>query len=207
MKKVTVTLYKWDELTEEAKRHCWEESGIDFSGDYSQDYENTLDAFCDAFDTTCSGWDVNDYTYHFSTGTYGRWDDCPDSPEHAARWIARTLWNDYRDKIYKGKFFSLGQWINGKYTYRARRSKIMLESTCPLTGYFADDIIMAPLLDCLNGKRKFSDTYELFDACFDAFFRAWRDDIDYCSSFEHFDEQMQENFSDQYFTEKGDLWK
>lgn len=206
MKTVTVKLYHWDELNETAKRHYWEHGGLDFSGDYSSDYERTLDAFCDAFDCSCVGWDVTDWTYHFSTITAGRWDDCPDSPEHAARWIARTLWNEYRDKIYQGKYFSSMKWENGTCTIKGRRSKIMLESNCPLTGYFADNVIMAPLLDCLNGKREFTDTYALFDACFDAFFKAWRDDIEYCASFEYFDEQMAENFPDQYFTEKGAAW-
>lgn len=38
MKTIAINLYTWDELNETAKRHYWETSGLDFSGDYDGDY-------------------------------------------------------------------------------------------------------------------------------------------------------------------------
>lgn len=208
MKTISINLYTWDELSEKAKRHYWETSGLDFSDDYGSDYENTLNSFCNAFDVSCFGWSVNDYTFHFSSETAGRWDDCPDSPEKAARWIPKILWNEYRDRIYKGKYFSTpGHWNTGKYSYKCRYSHVIMETDCTLTGYCADDFIMQPLLDCLNGKETYTSPAELFDACFTAFFEAWQTDIIYCSSFEHFDEIMTENYPDAYFTESGDKYE
>lgn len=208
MKTITINLYKWEELDETAKRHYWETSGLDFSGDYSSDYENTLKTFCDAFDAACFGWDVNDYTFHFSIETAGRWDDCPENPEKAARWIPKILWDEYRSKIYKGKYFSTGgHYENGKYSYKFRYSRIMLESNCVLTGYCTDDFIMQPLIDCLNGKKQYSSPGDLFDDCFTAFFKMWQEDIIYCASFEYFDEMVSANYADSYFTESGDLYE
>ena len=208
MKTISISLYTWDELNETAKCHYWETSGLDFSGDYDGDYENTLKTFCNAFDVSCFGWSVNAYTFQFSRTTAGRWDDCPDSPEKAERWIQKILWNEFRDRIYTGKYFSIpGRWNSGKYSYKCRHSHIILNDSCTLTGYCSDDFIMQPLIGCLNGKETYTSPAELFDACFTAFFKAWQADIIYCSSFEYFDKMMTENYPDACFTESGDLYE
>ena len=204
MRKVEMNVYTWEELTEEAKRNFWESGYFDFSDSYSSNYEKTLDAFCEALDAECWGWYVNNMTYDFSSDTIGRWMDCPEDTERAAAWIYKTIWNEYGNALYNGKYYCTpGKWIGGKYNYKSKRSNILLESVCPLTGYVADDTILRPILEVLEGKRTYTSPDDMVHDCLDGFFRDWRDDIDYCNSFEFFCEIMEANHADMEFTADG----
>ena len=59
---ITTTVYHWAELSDDAKRRFWGSGYFDFSSDDGDEFTATLAAFCDAFDASCWGWDVNDYT-------------------------------------------------------------------------------------------------------------------------------------------------
>lgn len=212
MKTLTINLYTWDELSEKAKHNFYDSGTFDFSDDFFSDFENTLEKFCTTFDVRCFGWDVNGMTYHFSCEPFGRWMDCPEDPAKARLWIQKTLWNNYKNSIYQGKYYSTRfSYVNGKPTYKSRRSAIILESCCPLTGFFCDDEIISPIHDCLSGARVFDSPDELFDACLTKFFQSWRDDIDYHidyhASFDYFNETMSELYSNMEFTENGVLWE
>lgn len=204
---ITTTVYTWDELSDDAKRRFWETGYFDFSSDGWDEFTATLKAFCDAFDASCWGWDVNDYTYHFSHDAAGRWDDCPDNPRRAAAWIQKTIWNEYRRYLFKGRYYSTGgKYINGQYTYKSRRSRVLLECDCPLTGVCWDCDVLQPMLDALSGRARYTSPDELIDDCLSALFRAWRDDIEWRASFDYFDETMLECYPEMEFTADGTPW-
>ena len=204
METLKVTLYNWSELNEAAKRRVYESGRYDFPGCGSSEWENTLEAFCSAFDVACYGWHVNNYTYHYGSVTAGRWSDCPaPTSDKAPRWIAKTLWNDYRQHIYTGKYYSRSYWTGGKYVVKSRKSKIQIVSDCPLTGFCGDHDIMRPIINCIDGRALYDSPDELFSDCFDAFFRAWRNDLDHQTTFEYFDDMMQANVTDSIFFENG----
>lgn len=201
MREITVKLYKFSELSEKAQRRAWE-CGPDFSGDYSSEYRETLKKFEDIFDISVYRWSVDDYRYSFDYVTAGR---ATEAPEGDALRLARYIWNNYADDILKGRYYSTrGRYIDGKYHYKYRYSNVTKTmDSCPLTGVCMDMDILQPVIDCLHYKRFFSSYNDLIDACLDSFFRAWRNEIEYCNSFEYFAEMCEIN--DYEFYETGEM--
>lgn len=198
----TIKIYSLFELPEKVQRRAWA-NGSDFSGDYSDDFENTLVAFEKAFDVSVHSWHVDDYTFHYSFVMAGAAADAPDGDPLR---FARYLWNNYADEIKRGKYYGKLVYNNsGECKHVKRYSRCTFErDNCPLTGCCFDYDILQPVLDCLYYRRAFVSMYELIDACLDAFFRAWRANIEFCGSFEYFAEQCENNNFE--FTETGERW-
>lgn len=198
MREITVKIYQFSELSEKAQRRAWE-MGPDFSDGYSSDYRATLEKFADIFDISVYRWSVDDYCYSFGYVTAGR---ATEAPEGNALRLARYIWNNYADSILKGRYYSTrGRYIDGKYHYKSRYSAATKDmNNCPLTGFCADCDILQPVVDCLHYKKFYDNYEELIDACLDNFFRAWRADIEHCSSFEYFAEMCDENGYEFYET-------
>lgn len=201
MREITLKIYKFSELSEMAQHHAWE-CGPNFSDDYSDDYRATLTAFENIFDISVYRWNVDDYSYSFDYVTAGR---ATEAPENNALRLARYIWNNYAEYILKGRYYSTrGRYIDGKYQYKHRYSKVTKSmDSCPLTGFCADYDILQPVIDCLHYKAFYNDYGELIDACLDNFFRAWRNDIEYCNSFDHFAEMCEIN--EYGFYETGEM--
>jgi hypothetical protein len=202
MREISIKLYKFSELSEKAQRQAWE-TGPNFSDDGSSDFRATLAAFEKIFDISVYRWSIDDWSYEFDYVTAGR---ATEAPEGDALRLARYIWNNYAEYIQKGRYYSTpGRYINGKYHYKYRYSKVTKEmDNCPLTGFFADQDILQPVIDCLHYKR-FFDSYEtLIDTCLDSFFRIWRADIEYHNSFEYFAETCEIN--EYEFYETGEMY-
>lgn len=198
MREITVKIYKFSELSEKSQRRAWE-TGPDFSDSYSSDYRATLAAFEKIFDISVYRWNVNDWNYNFAYVTAGT---AGGAPEGDALRLARFIWNNYAEYILKGRYYSTHvRYIDGKYHYKYRYSNVTKTmDNCPLTGFCADMDILQPVIDCLHYKRFFSSYNDLIDACLDSFFRAWRNEIEYCNSFEYFAEMCECNNYEFYET-------
>lgn len=203
MREITLKLYQFHELSEKAQRRAWE-TGPDFSGDYSDEYRATLEKFENIFDIKVYRWSVDDCQYDFAYVTAGR---ATEAPEGDALRLARYMWNNYAEYITQGKYYSTGvRVVDGKYTYKSRRSRATFEiGNCPLTGCGTDNYILDPVIACLRYKTRFNSYNKLIDACLDSFFRGWRNEIDYCSSQEHFAEMCELN--EYEFYETGELYQ
>lgn len=202
MGEYTTTVYTFDELTEAAQRRAWESNVFNLSNDHGDEYRATLAAFESIFDIKVYRWSVNDWNYSFDFVTAGR---ATEAPEGDALRLARYIWNNYADAIRKGKYY--GKLIrNGNECRHVKRySRATFEmDNCPLTGVCYDYNILAPVLACLQYKEFFETFDDLITDCLDSFFRAWRDEIDYCNSFEYFAETAAAN--EWEFTENGDFW-
>lgn len=199
----TINLYKFDELTEQAQRNVFANSSIDFSDDYLGEYLATLHAFEKVFDIRVRDYDAERGYFRYTM--HGR---AADAPEGDALRFARYMWNNYASYITKGKYYSTRiKWENGKPEYKQRRSRILVEmENCPLTGVCFDCDILDPVVKCLHYKEMFSSYDELIDACLHSFFRAWGNEIEYCNSFEYFQEWALEN-DDEWYTENGERVK
>jgi hypothetical protein len=202
MRQITINVYNFSELSPAAQLWAWEH-GPDFSDAYSDEYQATLAAFENIFDIKVYRWDVDSLRYDFSFVTAGR---ATEAPEGDALRLARYIWNNYAEYIQKGRYYSTrGRWINGKYHYKHRYSRVTFEmDNCPLTGVYIDCDILRPVIDCLHYKRFFSSYTELINECLTEFFRAWRNEIEYCSSMEHFAEMCDAN--EYEFTAEGELF-
>jgi len=203
MRKETINIYTFDELTPEAQRRAWE-NGPDLSGDDGGELRATLEAFERVFDIKVYRWNVNDYTYNFDFVTAGA---ASDAPEGDALRLARYVWNNYADYITKGKFYcTRGRWEGGQYHYKTRYSKVFRErDNCPLTGVCWDYDILDPINKCLEYKEFFDTFDDLITACLDSFFRAWRADIEYRASLEYFQEAAAAN--EWEFYANGDFYR
>lgn len=203
----SINVYRFNELTEKAQLKVWENSAIDFSDDYAGEYRETLHEFEKVFDIRVYDYRVGDSVYspYFK---YVRGNTAADAPAGDPIRVARYVWNNFAPGILKGKYYSTrGEWIDGKYSYKHRYSKIMLEmDNCPLTGFCADCVILQPVIDCLHYKKRFASYDALIKECLQAFFREWDAEIEYYNSFEHFQEWAFEN-DDEWYTENGEQIK
>lgn len=74
--------------------------------------------------------------------------------------LRKWIINNHGWALTKGKYYSKQKYVDGKYTYKIRYSKIIMETNCP-TGYCLDYDFIEPLLQFLNewGTGKYT-TYE-----------------------------------------------
>ena len=107
--------------------------------------------------------------------------------------LATYIWNNYKDYIYKGKYYSKGKYVDGKYTYVSRHSKIKLEKDCPLTGYYLDYDILKPIYDFLDSSRQSVTFRDLMEECLDSWINACTGDYDSYYSKDNFIETAKDN--------------
>ena len=199
----TIYTYTFDELSEEAQHRAWEREYCNYSEDYSSEYRATLEAFEYLFDIKVYNWSVDEWNYTFDFHKAERAEACPDG--NPLR-VARYIWNNYADSITRGKYYSIGHYINGKYSYKSRHSKILLEmDNCPLTGTYTDTDILRPVIDCLHYKQFFDNYDDLITTCLDSFFCSWKKAIEYTNSFEYFEELA--TINEWQFLDNGTLWR
>ena len=200
MRTISINLYTWDELSNVAKRAFFESGYFNFSDAYDSDYIGTIKAFSDVFGVKCTAYSVDAYNYNYDLHyTNELWYNMPEDAKDC--WLMRKLWNNFKNDMYKGKYYSNGTWA------KHRNSKVIFNTDCVLTGCYTDCEIMRPIYDYMNGLVEFSSPYELFEACYDALFSTWKSDIEYAESYEYFDEEMKDCYSELMFTEDGRLWK
>lgn len=198
MKTKTIKVYTITELSDDAKDHAYHEWLNSWEYRWGSENEESLKAFAAIFPVKIKDW---------SYGGRGEGVDfemmCNDEvTELTSHRLAKYIWNNYQNKIWKGKYYSTGGHYDEKkqYQYKQRHSKIQLESSCPLTGYCVDDDILKPVLDFLK-KPTEQNFKEVVEDCFHSWVKHCTDDMEYSSSMETFLEDAEAN---QYeFTEDG----
>lgn len=207
MREVSVKLYSFDELPEDIQKKIWEgdQNRYNSYDCYYWEFRKTLDTFADYFGIVCR-WEVDSTHYHFDftisdNETAENLETIRD-PLRLATWV----YNNHGHHIKRGKYYSVGKWINGQYSYKCRYSKTIYGyNDLPLTGVFCDDYILKAIVDCITYRRTF-DTYDdLITTALNEFFSAWRDDLEYAESFEFYAEQAAENETE--YTERGEVWR
>ena len=195
----TINVYKFNELSDAAQYNVYENSNADFSDYYADEYRETLRMFEKTFDIRILDYSVDGYSNSF------RYAMINDAPDVEGVRLAKYVWNNYARYITKGKYYSTpGKMVNGRYTYKHRHSKIILEmENCPLTGVCYDCVILQPIIDCLHYKKLFSSYDELIEECLTAFFDEWEKEVNFNNSFEYFKEWASDN-DDAWYTENGE---
>ncbi|KAB6147086.1 hypothetical protein GA398_13030 [Bacteroides xylanisolvens] len=178
----TYTLYRITELSEEAKEKAHSE-WLCNRYFYGWTYENrqTLDAFCERFGIVCGNWryDADNYSYDYRS----RQEDCIDS---LSGWrLATYLMNNHWNDLYQKKYFWKGM--------KGRKSRIFVDTCCPLTGYYIDNDILDPIYQFLKSPTGNVTFDNLMNKCLDSFFRACRDDMESTQTLEYFTEESKAN--------------
>jgi len=197
----TRKIYKFNELSEEAQGKAIEDHRQFIAEDnpWHDERVDTLNAFEKIFPVKVKDWE---YGYHnFINFEFTEDED----HEELTGWrLVAYLWNNYQDKLWKGKYYSTPGYYdeNKKYHYKFRHSKIILDNSCVLTGYCMDDDILKEIYQYMN-KPDSRNFKELLYDCLQEWVFAANQDYEYQMS----DEAIKENIeANEYeFTENGEL--
>ena len=144
MKEITIKLYTFDELSDEAKKKAHET--FLSTGDYwgaSGDATATIKKVEELFGIKLSDWEINSYNPRYPTVAFqdSRWhDDALDLKGNRAR---AYLWNNFGKVLLTGRYYS--KWHGTKYAHSRLFFDRVYDGTCPLTGVCFDCDALDPL--------------------------------------------------------------
>lgn len=178
MREITMKVYSVEELSERALSRAYDNWCMNSDYPWGEENRKTLLEFERIFPIEVTDWQYGGgYKYVRFNMT------CEDEvAELEGVRLAKFVWNNYRTDLYKGKYYSKGKFINGKYQYVSRHSKIILEKDCPLTGYYLDYDILKPIWDFLDSPRPNITFRDLMKECLEEWLEACENDYnDYYS--------------------------
>lgn len=227
MKEIVLKVYKFDKLSKDSQekiieRERWNvmEQCMDA---YSIDYQESMKAFEDMIDTRVYNWEVGyeryDFSYEFKYNDpiyehptdYNR-DIFPKNL--CGKLLFRYINNNIMPYIIKVKYFSTsGKYIDGKYKYRHKYSRVMFDygDNCPLTGMCYDYYLLKPIIDYYNAWCTYPEDFSLEDLmrqCYDNFFKSWHEEYEYWADNEDaIREELHHNqYEDRLYYENGDVY-
>jgi hypothetical protein len=182
MREVTMKVYTVEELSERALSRAHYDWYMNSDYPWDRENEKTLLEFERVFPIEVTDWQyggVYKYVRFHMT--------CEDEvADLEGVRLAKYIWNNYRHSIYKGKYYSKGKFIDGKYQYVSRRSKLILEKDYNLTGYYIDYDILKPIWDFLDSPRPNITFKDLMKECLDEWLEACEDDYNNYYSLDNF---------------------
>lgn len=193
MKKITVNLYEYNELSETAKQKAHDDylsTGFDSASSY--DFRTTLYKFCAAFGVNLIEWQVDEFNHSFRFSV-----NEPDKMD--ARRFATWVYNNFGHVLTEGRSYYKGT--------KRHVSRVMTDEyywQYALTGCCYDGDIIEPVKKCIEREEAFDSMEELIEDCFNSFFAAWKKQIEYENSEEYFTEVCEAN--EWYFTESGEFY-
>jgi hypothetical protein len=213
MKTISINLYQFDELSEEAKQNAidhFRESELFYTPFYVDEANNTLEKFCDIFSIKYRSIDYlepyrNDYSIHLDDNILAL----------TGQRLANYIWNNHKKDIFKGKYygklvktFKDGSPIEVSKEHPAgmrhikRYSKILLDNSCVLTGVCYDQDVLDPIYKFLEHPKELT-IEELIDRCIKNLCKSVRSEYEYQTSNEGLTEYINNN--DYWFTIDGEL--
>jgi hypothetical protein len=219
MKTIRIKIYEFNELSEAAKQTAienYKNNNLSFDFIYS-DAENTVEAFCDAFNV--------------KTGR-NSWLDCNTSNIEdnilnlTGLRLRKYLLNNFGSILYKRKYLKTGENLDSRPTKYHRMQKIteiqrgldkgkfyityysnlfVVSNDCNLTGMCYDNDMMGPMYDFLELRTFDSTNFEdLLNSCFYEMKRTLENEEEYMYSDEYISEEIENN--DWQFTENGQIF-
>jgi hypothetical protein len=206
MKTIEIKLYSYSELSEQEKKHAYEQwyQNLEFSYIYD-DAHQTVKAFNDVFGTE----EGRDSWFDVRTGSI---DD--NILELTGLRLRKYLVNNFGDSLFTRKYLKHGELIDEMKPYHRMKKQKEITNKCPnqgkilvsyysniqkndccvLTGVCYDDIMLAPIHDFLK-QTKFDSTNfgDLLQECFDAIKNCIEGEIEYKSSEEYFEQECIDN--------------
>lgn len=220
-----IKLYEYSELCEDAKNRIraeWRNDPFIMEG-YDSDYRETLNKFCELCDIEARDWEVSDWDYSFRIDFSEKYpyeildkdgyvNEYLSLEDLSGKLLFRYVYNHIIPHLIKGKYHSKGHTDeNGKYTYKCRRSRVVMDDepekgSCPLTGVCMDCDIIEPIMKYYRKWTKYPEDYtyeDLMNECLDSFFNAWQKEWEYRLSDEAVDEDIESNWDDKLFLADG----
>ena len=200
MREVTMKVYSVEELGGKALSRAYDDWYMNSDYPWSEENRKTLLEFERIFPVKVTDWQYGGgYKYVRFHMT------CDDEVAELEGFrLAKYIWNNYRHDIYKGKYYSKGKFIDGKYHYVSRRSKVNLEQGCNLTGYYLDYDILKPIYDFLDSPEPYVTFEDLMEKCLESWINACEDDYEGYYSIDNFMEIA--NANNYEFYEDGSMF-
>ena len=208
MKEITIKLYKFDELSDEAKKRAHET--FLSTGDYwfaSVDATATIKKVDELFGIKLSDWEIGSYNPRYPTVTFenGRWyNDALDLKGNRAR---AYLWNNFGKVLLTGRYYS--KWHGTKHAHSRLFFDRVYDGTCPLTGVCFDCDALDPMAYfCFgvawNGEKRVPSGRSLradnavtvksvIQDCVHSLFKAFNADCEASESMDYFAELCEGN--------------
>lgn len=207
MTTVEIQIFDFSELSERAKENAhntW--LGEGHSPNWSEDNLNSLKAFYKVFPIKDTGGDWGGYTEL----------TCEDEVAAlSGHRLAKYIWNNYGNVLWKGKYYSLWSKTDQNPHYRpggsapmgklkSRYSKIIkVPQNYNLTGYCMDEAVLQPIYEFLE-KPDNRDFEDLLTDCVHSWKKAFKEDEESYYSIENFAELCEAN--EWQFTENGSFY-
>lgn len=227
MKKIVLRLYEFDELLKDSQekiieRERWNVMDCCMEA-YGDDYISTMKSFGDLTNTEAYDWEVGYTRYDFRFKFKYNDPICCHPTDYdkdiypnnlCGKLLFRYINNNIMPYIIKGKYFSTsGKYIDGKYKYKHRYSRVMFDygDNCPLTGMCYDRYLLKPIIDYYNAWCTYPEDFSLEDLmrqCYDNFFKSWHEEYEYWADNEDaIREELHHNqYEDRLYYEDGDVY-
>ena len=208
MKEITIKLYTFDELSDEAKKRAHET--FLSTGDYwgaSGDATATIKKVEELFGIKLSDWEIDSYNPRYPVVTFqdSRWhDEALDLKGNRAR---AYLWNNFGKVLLTGRYYS--KWHGTKYAHSRLFFDRVYDGTCPLTGVCFDCDALDPMAYfCFgvvwNGEKRVPSGRSLradnavtvksvIQDCVYSMFKAFNEDCEASESMDYFAELCEVN--------------
>jgi len=162
MKTVELKIYSFDELSESAKQKAIDNNRPEEIF-WSEENRETMEKFAAIFPITVKDWSYGGP----GSGVSFSFDETDEIEELTGWRLATYLWNNYRKQIFQGKYYGRLSPTDAKgnkievskahpigQRHVIRHSRIILQTSCVLTGYYMDDVILEPIYSFL-GKPQY----------------------------------------------------
>ena len=204
MRTEKIKIYKFNELTDEAKEKAIEDYRNTDNYFFGSENEASLKAFENIFPILIGRW-----SYGGDRGDGISFSMECDIAELSGQRLATYIWNNYRDQIYKGKYYSSRAVPTGRTTppminYKYRYSKCTLEEGYNLTGYCADEYLLQPIFDFLKQPVSTMTFEDLMRECLDEWIDKCTKDVEYQYSDEYIEDTLEAN--EYEFYETGEIY-
>ena len=214
MKELTIKVYSFDELSKEVQDKIIERERWDVMDNAMEcsrmEFDDTLKEFERITDSRVTCYDVGYCGYNFGRVCSDKLAfEGFDLEDLSGKLLFRYISNEIMPYLIRGKYYSTcGKYDkNGKYTYKSRRSKVLMEcfEGCPLSGVCYDCDVLEPLFDYYRNWARpeyRSLTFrDVMERCYDRLFNTLYMEYEYRAS----DESVREELSvrEDYYYEDG----
>lgn len=199
MRTVRTKVYKFSELNETAKQKAIEKRRNDGDLYYFWDeHEASLLEFGKIFPINITNYSAGGRGEGVSFNFYSD----HNIEELTGQRLATYIWNNYKSYLFKGKYYSKfrGEFRTPEFKNFIRRSKILLENDCVMTGCCTDENILGPVYRFLE-KPTNDSFYDLIEDCFNEWIKGYNQEVNYRNSDECIEEDLIAN--EYEFTQDG----
>jgi len=155
-----ITVYSIDELDESAQEQAFINLSLELDYSGNKDNQDTLTAFENIFPVKVTKYEYGSNCAPLINFTFEEFEEITDL---SGIRLLKYLWNNFRGDIYQGEYYFTGGGISK--TSKHRRSKILLDSSCSLTGYCIDNAILQPIFDFMDDPDPSVTFYDLMYDC------------------------------------------